>query len=211
MNTSKRQKNRGSSGFTLIEIIAALVVFMIGVMGMVALQGASITATTKSREQTAAVGIARYMITQLKSEFANWDSALALPSDAYPLLNTVFGDVDNIERWVQYGGEVASGGDLRFDDLFGHSGLSDGAAARFCVNYRVETLETFSDDVTATLADYNVWLIRVRVSWTKDGYFQSGETNWNVCSPDDVESRILNDGSDDVVELVSTATREFTR
>ena len=209
----KRRKKRKASagGFTLIEIIAALAVFMIGVMGMVALQGASIHAAVKSRQQTAAVGIARYMITQLKSEVASWNKAqnTGFPTDTYPLLSGVFSTAVNTGQWIQFGGSDGSGAELRLDDYLGHSGLGDGPASRFCVNYMISNLETFAGTVNPW--DYTVWLVRVRVSWTKEGFFQEGGIDWNICDPSSVNNRIVTVGSDDVVELVSTATREFAK
>jgi type II secretory pathway pseudopilin PulG len=212
-NTKKgiSRTRRGGAGFTLVEIIAALAVFMIGVMGMVALQGVSIQAATKSRQQTAAVGISRYMITQLKNEFAAWQMSQPLPGgNLYPLLSGVFtNSANNSGSWVQFGGAVASGGDLRLDEFLGHSGLDDGSASRFCVNYWVSPLEVNLPEGT-TAQDFTVWLVRVRVSWTKDGYFLTDNIDWDVCDADSVADRIAT-GSDDVVELVSTATREFAR
>ena len=207
-----REKNAKSAptGFTLIEIIAALVVFMIGVMGMVALQGVSIQAAVKSRQQTAAVGIARYLVAELKSEFAAWDrnQGTSFPDEYALLKGTVSSGVVG-GAWIQFGGANASGADLRIDELLGHSELSDGSAARFCVAYRVDPIENLPAGTPST--DYSVWQIRVRVSWTKNGYFQSGNIDWTDCSVANVASRIVTVGSDDVVELVSTATREFSK
>jgi prepilin-type N-terminal cleavage/methylation domain-containing protein len=204
------------SGFTLIEIVIALVVFMIAVMGMVSLQGASINAASKSRKQTAAVSIARFVITDLKSEFAGWDKAQAIttfPSGRYPLLQTIFGQPTAVDEWIQYGDNLGQGqGDFRFDEFLGHSGLANNAgASRFCVNYRVNPIEVpvWGDPFAYT--EFSVWQIRVRVSWTNEGAFQTNGTAWDVCAPATVEQRILVDESDDAVELTSMATRELSR
>lgn len=211
-NGKRETKN---NGFTLIEILAAMAVFMIGVMGMVALQGVSIQAAVKGRQQTAAVNIARYLITELKSEFAAWGRAPnpTFPSSSFPaqfaLLSAAASNNTLGGNWVVFGGPDADNNYLRVDELLGHSQLSDGSAARFCVAYRVDTIENLPEGTS--LDNYSVWEIRVRVSWTKDGYFQIGNTSWNDCSIASVNARIVAQGSDDVVELVSTATREFAR
>ena len=217
MNMGKRTKSnreRAQGGFTLIEILAAMAVFMIGVMGMVALQGVSIHAAAKGRQQTAAVNIARYLVAELKSEFAAWGRAPGptFPSSSFPaqfaLLSAAASNNALGGDWIVFG-DPNSEADLRVDELFGHSQLSDGSAARFCVAYRVDTMEHFPEGTP--LDSYSVWQIRVRVSWTKEGHFQAGNIDWDDCSIDNVNARILIHGSDDVVELVSTATREFAK
>ena len=207
---------RADNGFTLIEILAALTVFMIGVMGMVALQAVSIHAAGKGREQTAAVNIARYLIAELKTEFAAWGKAPGptFPTSDFPdefaMLKAAASEDSIGGNWVVYGGTSGSDGSyLRLDELLGHSDLSDGGAARYCVSYRVDPLEHYA--AGTALDRFSVWQIRVRVSWTKSGYFQVGNIDWKDCSIDNVDTRIVDLGSDDVVELVSTATREFAR
>ena len=214
MQIPTRRRSADQGGFTLIEIVVALVVFMIAVMGMTALQSASIHAAAKSRRQTAAVNIARYVITELKGEFASWDKdqdTTTFPSGRYPLLASVFGD-DAIDQWIQYGDEVGGDeGDFRFDEFLGHNALaeSNSGASRFCVNYRVQPLENLGD--SATPQSYSVWQLHVRVSWTMDAAFQTNDTPWNLCDPTTVNTRIVTDASDDVVELSAMATRELAK
>ncbi len=213
MRQAKHTKNRKDEGFTLIEIICAMAVFMIGVMGMVALQGVSIHAAAKGRQQTAAVAVARYFIAELKSEFAAWDTGtVGFPNNPFPdefalLDSAASGTNITTNTWIQFGADGSGG--LRLDELLGHSQLSDGGAARFCVGYMLTPLENHPDGTP--LNEYSVWQIRVRVSWTKEGHYQAGNVNWNDCSIASVNARIVTVGSDDVIELVSTATREFAR
>ncbi len=202
-------------GFTLIEIVIALVVFMIAVMGMTALQGASINAASKSRSHTAAISIARFVVTELKNEFAGWDKAqpIGFPAGEYPLLQGIFGDPTAVGQWVQYGGDVSGDGDFRLDEFLGHNALGEknSGASRFCVNYRVNPIERLEGIDPGAYDQYSVWQLRVRVSWTNEGAFRTNNTAWNVCDPVTVEKRILTDESDDVVELTSMATRELSR
>ena len=186
---------------------------MVAVMGMTALQSASIHAAAKSRRQTAAVNIGRYVLTALKSEFASWDKGkdTIFPSGRYPLLQSIIGN-DAVDTWVQLGGEVGAGdGDLRLDEFLGHNALaeSNAGASRFCVNYRIAPLEDLGAETG--YEEYSVWQIRVRVSWTMDSAFQTNNTPWTLCDPTTVETRILTDGSDDVVELSAMATRELAK
>ena len=210
--TQTSRATLGQGGFTLIEIVVALTVFMIAVMGMTALQGASIHAAAKSRRQTAAVNIARYVITELKGEFASWDkdrNNTNFPTGRYPLLASVFSG-NAVDQWIQYG-DAVSDGDLRLDEFLGHNALaeSNSGASRFCVNYRITSLENLGAGTPPE--SYSVWQIRVRVSWTKDSAFQTNDTPWNVCDPATVDTRIVIDASDDVVELTAMATRELAK
>lgn len=222
MRIRTRIKDAPSSedGFTLLEIVIALVVFMIAVMGMVALQGASIHAATNSRRQTAAVNIARYVVTEFKNEFAGWDKLQVgtdFPSNGYPLLQSIFeGDTPvGPGVWVEFGAGIDGDEGFRLDEFLGHSKLEDenGAAntgaSRFCVNYMVQPLETFEG--APEPSEYSVWQVRVRVSWTKEGAFLTGNISWTVCDPTNVTARIETEGSDNVVELTAMATRELAR
>jgi hypothetical protein len=156
------------------------------------------------------------VITQLKTEFASWDRAkenLNFPSGRYPMLSAVFVSEPQVGVWVQYGDSDEDGVSLRFDEYLGHSSLDSSDAYRFCVNYRVDNLEN-PELLSATENDYwdlSVWEIRVRVSWTREGFYHTNNTAWRDCSPTQVDTRILDDLSDDVVEMVSTATRELAR
>ncbi len=209
-SSEHRSLRKSECGYTLIEIIAALAVFMIGVMGMTALQSVSISAAAKSRNQTAAVSIARFITAQLKTEFASWDrdkeNTAEFP-DNYPLLKTIFAEDSSAGTWIQYGeGTEGEVGDFRVDEFLGHSALeSNTGPSKFCINYRVDSLENLGE---VEPSQYSVWQIRVRVSWTNEGAYAA---DWDKCDPTNVERRILTDASDTVVELTSIATREMAR
>jgi Tfp pilus assembly protein PilV len=208
--TDTRQKQ---GGFTLIEIMAAMIVFMISVLGLIAMQKASIGAAEKARQQTAANNIARFVTTQIKTEFANWKENTLAPasSQAFPLVSAaIAADAlgnDSVDSWVQLGGDVGTA--LRLDDFLGHSALTDNdGASRFCVNYKLTPLAP-----TLPRNAQTVWRVRVRVTWTRSGgdFFQPiGGTAWNVCTPVAIQARI-DQSADDVVELVTMASREFAR
>ena len=65
-------KNRVKNGFTILEVLVALIIFIIAVMGLGTLQRASIAGTDRGRQHTAAVNIARYFLNELKVEISNW-------------------------------------------------------------------------------------------------------------------------------------------
>jgi Tfp pilus assembly protein PilV len=204
------RRGRGGPGFTLIELMASLVVFMVTVMGLVAMQRASLGAADLARQQTAAVNIARFFMTQLKTEFANWplDTNNTVPSGSqFKLIVGDDGGSDILiprDTWHLVGGDT-----FRLDEFLGHSSLSEegdnSAISRYCVNYMISQIENVNPAEAAA-----VWLVRVRVSWTKDGFFNtSGSGAWSSCTSTAVNQRITTDLSDSVVELVGTATREI--
>ena len=215
-----KRTRTNEDGFTLIEIVIALTVFMVAVMGMITLQGASINAATKARRHTAAVNIARYVITELKTEFAGWDkiqTSTNFPTGTYPLLSGIFSSSGAGQgAWARFGDNIdGTLGDFRLDEFLGHAQLENNdGASRFCVNYRVDPLEILPGDANPqgnSAGEHSVWQVRVRVSWTKEGAFGVNNTPWKLCDPTNVDQRIITDGSDDVVEILATATRELAR
>jgi prepilin-type N-terminal cleavage/methylation domain-containing protein len=193
-----KKPRRMARGFTLIEVLIALLVFMVAMLGLVALQRASISGANIGREQTAAVNLARYVMTWLESEAATWPIADpgATPSEVgFPLLSR---GISTADTW-----QTLSSTDVRFDAHLEHSGTPLYTAsvdtAQYCVHYRVKPLGNPDDQVA-----YQVW---VRVTWPKWG--QYGGTTWKNCA-----SRALAGpavvGTYQVVELTGVVTREYT-
>ena len=56
------RKQRTENGFTILEVLVALIIFIISVMGLSTLQSASIAGTDRGRQHTAGVNIARYFL-----------------------------------------------------------------------------------------------------------------------------------------------------
>ena len=210
------EKNKG---FTLIEVMFSLIVFMVAVMGLVALQRVSLEGAERGRQHTAAVNVASFFLTQLQSEIATWGehvSVTSFPSDRFPMLTGAIGGATTLPAtWF----ELNSNNSLRVDEFLGHSSLDDGnASSRFCVNYMISCLESPLDEsqnpipCQTNIDEVTVWKVRVRVSWPKKLQFESGGggTNpWTSCAPDDVNLRVDQTHTDDAVELVAVATREL--
>lgn len=215
MREARRKRRRQCAGFTLVELMASLVVFMISVLGLVSLQRATIGAGDFARQQTAAVNIARFFMTEIKTEFGNWDAAYTVPTTLpvahFPLIAAGGSGLVARDTWQVLGPTGVN--NFRVDDFLGHSLLldTDGNPAnnlfsRFCVNYMITQME----DASINPQDASVWLVRVRVSWTKNGFLANNA--WENCTPGSVTDRINGTGnvqhSDNAVELVSAATRE---
>jgi len=70
-NAIRRNHNEG--GFTLLEVIIAISIFMVGLLAIGSLQTRAVLSNSKSRDITEAVGIAMRTAEQLMSE--EWDPA----------------------------------------------------------------------------------------------------------------------------------------
>lgn len=194
--TKSRRRTRG---FTLVEVLIALLVFMVAMLGLIALQRASVSGANTGREHTAAVDLGRFVMTWLENEAAAWPLAdtTAVPDAAdLPLLNR---GLNNVDEW-----QTLSATDQRFDDYIEHSGtpLYTGGvdSAQFCVHYRLLPLPAGSTDPLA----YQVW---VRVTWPKWGQYKGGD--WNACGARlGANSTVI--GAYQVIELTGVVTREYT-
>jgi prepilin-type N-terminal cleavage/methylation domain-containing protein len=196
---------RTSRGFTLIEVIMALLVFTVAMLGLVALQRASVSGASMGREHTAAVNLARYVMTWLENEAAAWPLADTTPAPAsLPLLNQALDLADDEEGgdWLALSDDAA---DTRFDTHLEHSGtlldMSDVDTATYCVHYRVKPLGDVDDPVA-----YQVW---VRVTWPK--WKQYAAADWTNCEARrtaGVDPAVI--GAFNVIELTNVVTREYT-
>ncbi len=200
----KQTNRRPGQGFTLIEVMIALVVFLVAVSGLVALQKASIEGAFKSRQATTANNIARYFLTELKNEMQAWRPDIrALPGADLPLVDAALDNGQGV--WTP----LDTGGTLRVGPYLGHTAaLGEGGNFRYCVNYRLDPMDFHVGD---QLGDALLWTLRVRVAWTRAKQFALTDEAWTDCTVDAVEARIGADGSDDVAELVSVVTREVVR
>ncbi|MCP4599359.1 MAG: hypothetical protein GY847_02290 [Proteobacteria bacterium] len=180
-------------GFTLIEVMFSLIIFMVSLTGLVMLQRVSTQGAQKGKEHTAAVNVASFFITQLQNEISNWwAETVDLPANRYNLLGNAMPDPDPA-GWQVLGTRV--GEFLYHDEL-------DNSSSRFCVAYRIYPLDGTAENSSLPRM---VWEIRVRVSWTKLGQFES---DWTDCTQ---ATDRIDDGIDEVVELVAIATREFAQ
>ena len=65
--------SRRSSGFTLLEVMMALTVLAIGMLGMVALQTSTVTATQQANQFAIANSIARTWVSRLQRDAQRWN------------------------------------------------------------------------------------------------------------------------------------------
>lgn len=203
--------DKGSSGFTIIEVMIALIVFMVAVLGLVSLQRASIAGTDRGRQHTAGVNIARYFLNELKVEISNWEEygpgqapANCAPDTAVsnnlPLLARAL-EATCLGPWT-----LLDDGTTRVDEFLGHEDMTDNDSnSHFCVHYRVSPFPPHS--VANPGPEALVWQVQVRVAWAKPGQY----ADWQDCDPDLFETDGDRENSTDIVELMGFATRELAQ
>jgi type IV pilus modification protein PilV len=73
---SSRRRSRAARGFTLIEVVVALGVMVVGVMGVIAMQQQTIMVNSIARQRSVATQIAQTWIDRLKQDaLMNWTQA----------------------------------------------------------------------------------------------------------------------------------------
>lgn len=72
MNSYQRLKHSRSTGFTLVELMIAMVVLMIGIMATMAMQTSALAGYTATRDGTAAADLGRSIEQIIKTEATRW-------------------------------------------------------------------------------------------------------------------------------------------
>ncbi len=70
---SRGASRRGARGFTLIEVMMAMTVLLIGLMGIVALEKATIVTNVDARQLSTGSSIARVWLERLQTDATNWN------------------------------------------------------------------------------------------------------------------------------------------
>lgn len=208
MPVKRRDMRNPPFGYTLIEVMFSLVVFMTAITGLVALHAFSSKGVGEAKDHTIAVNIATFFLTELQNEVSSWSEDIegdfpdAFPESRFPLLRVAYGGLD---QWHNLASTLD---DFRVGDYLGHSSLDNSNLdSRFCVNYMVSPMEERWPGVTDD-SKCRVWKVRVRVSRSRPGQYVS---DWNLCEPSKVTARIETSKGDSVVELVAVATREYAK
>jgi len=98
---------RTQKGFTLIEIMIALVVLLTGILGVMSMQYYAVSGNSSSREMRVATSLSQQLVEQLKSTpYANLASS-ANPDPVPMAETTISGGIDYTMRWWVLGDCVA--------------------------------------------------------------------------------------------------------
>ncbi|MCP4676593.1 MAG: prepilin-type N-terminal cleavage/methylation domain-containing protein [Deltaproteobacteria bacterium] len=219
------KRKRRVRGFTLLEVMYSLVVFVVALSGLVALQRVSAHGAMQGKRHTAAVNVASFFMTQIQIEFSSWWSQQGisgvLTGTQYPLISNVLNGGAGIRAWQT----LDTPGDFRIEEYLGHSDLDPAVdndpVSRFCVNYMLIPVQEGECNPATGLRPQNgceihldyisIWRIHVRVSWTRDGELDV-EPDWKDCTPASVDARLADPlNTDEVIEIVGSATRELAQ
>ncbi len=176
----KHGKKTGQRGFTMIEVMMALTVLAIGMLGIIALQKATVVGNQEAQQITVANAIARSWIERLQRDAGRWNHPSTLKAKS---------DIDETV-WLNNVGGPSS---LWFRPVM--SGLEPGASPAFDRNGvdidLTDSAKMLSDAVYCTHLRlrwiYPDQLIRaeVRVFWAKRQLGNPGTAPWitaGICS-----------------------------
>lgn len=166
--------NTREAGFTLIEVMTAVVVMTIGASGILAMQGATIHANQDAQETGVATNFAATWIERIKRDARLWTAA-----GNADLANTRYlGALANADRTATYivppRDELSEADKLNESSAANHQGFDvhpaqDGtlSGARFCVNLRLTVVHAYDPLTGGIAATSNADAVRadVRVWW----------------------------------------------
>jgi hypothetical protein len=156
-----------SSGFTLVDILAALAISVIGFLAMVHLQSGILRANTTSRDMTMATHLAWHLIETIKMEAVEWTNDTSQPYNQpkFKYLNQIPDpNAGSTSGWLT---AFDTTSDFRMINILGRDQAYDGGALtqfpdtvsrRFCVRYRL----------TWILSNM-LMRVDVRVLWPREG------------------------------------------
>jgi len=154
-------------GYTLIEVMTAVVVLTIGATGILAMQGASVRSNRDASETSTAINWATTWVERIKRDAVRWNATgnTDLAQTRY-LLNATA----NPGAWVLPNTTVepqSSPG----ADVFGYDVLpADAANIRYCINLRFTVVQAYNPTTRTMLAasDANAVRADVRVWWHRN-------------------------------------------
>lgn len=140
---------RRASGFTIVEVLVAVIITAIGFAAIFSLQIGSMQGNIEARELAAATNLAERFVADLRSEAYMWTTGLRPPADSTPRLAL------QPEQWhtltpdpVDHNGRAHTDQDAQFGSPL--------ARQRFCVHYWLGQRDPAMDGVIR---------VQVRVVW----------------------------------------------
>jgi|SoiMethySBSTD1v2_1073268.scaffolds.fasta_scaffold195851_3 prepilin-type N-terminal cleavage/methylation domain-containing protein len=154
----QRAARRGRAGYTLVELMMALALFTVAVLGIISLQKLMVVASAHAKNVSVAERIAQSWATQLQLDSASWRAT----NTGTNWLGGVGGG------WVRpaYVGGVQNFG-AAFDALGNPLSETSGdlARARYCTHVRLSWLYPQNLPVTGN----GLMRAEIRVFWLRDG------------------------------------------
>lgn len=176
----KQRKGRSlSRGFSLVELMIAMVVLVIGIMATMAMQFTSLAGYTAAREMTGATEMARLVEQRLRAEATQWAPGQPIPA----------GDSPYYENSLFSGATTSAWTLVTTTSPVSNRGLEVGAR-RFCVFIRGTILEDGDPSVAAPM-DLVAATIAV-VYPGANGSFpgRTGDNPWGDCGQIEVSDLV---------------------
>ena len=169
--TKKRKLSKGSLGYTLVEVMAALMLFGIGLLGIMAMEVVATKGNMDSHDLTVATTMGEWWLERLRMESLMWNnSANDLNVQDTPMLLPHQVDIptpSGTTDWIKPPGTTDGSTPLnpRYDKWM--RAADNLTAGEFCMQYKLTTI-TANELVRA----------EVRVMWWKN---PSRPAGWTVC------------------------------
>ena len=165
-----RRTRKQQAGYTLVELMMALALFTVGILGIVSLQKLMVVSTAHAKNVSVAERVAQSWASQLQLDSLGWQQSL--------MGVNWLGSVGT--GWVR---PAYVGGVINFGAAFDAVGnpLSDGATdlarARYCAHLRLTSLYA---DAQPTVGN-GMMRAEVRVFWLRDG--EANISASGICEP----------------------------
>jgi prepilin-type N-terminal cleavage/methylation domain-containing protein len=161
-----RSKSRAERGYTLVELMMALALFMVSMLGIISLQRLVVTTNAHAKNLATAQLIARSWAAQLQLDSTLWTN------------NSLSGRLNEAGAWQRPGYDSTRRFGAAFDALGNPLQDSDAgrAQARYCTHVRMKRLYGSATGVTGS----DVLRAEIRVFWLREGESTFGNAN-SVC------------------------------
>ncbi len=152
----QRSARRGRAGYTLVELMMALALFTVAVLGIISLQKLMVVSNAHAKNVSVAERIAESWVAQLQMDSTTWRTTRTTTD--------FLGSVDG--GWVRPAFVAGSKNFGAAFDALGNA-LTDAQLdrARYCTHVRLTTLYSETTPVTGN----GMLRAEVRVFWLRDG------------------------------------------
>jgi prepilin-type N-terminal cleavage/methylation domain-containing protein len=166
--TLRRRNKRSARGYTLVELMMAIALFTVGVLGIISMQKLTVVSNAHSKDVSVAQRIAQSWAGQLELDATQWRSAFG---PGWLNSNAAWGRPAYVSGRT-FGAAFDSLGNPLTDTV------ADQARARFCTNVRMSWLYPNNGSVMAGNAMLRA---EVRVFWLREGATPLDSTT-SVCA-----------------------------
>ncbi|MDB4990357.1 MAG: hypothetical protein JWN04_5535 [Myxococcaceae bacterium] len=144
-------RQRGRAGFTLLEIMIAVVIMTIGAAGILAMQGASVRSNQDANETSTAINFATTWMERFKRDARLWTAVGSAPLASTQYLSNA---LTVPPAWVV---PAAVAPESAGADYFGFDTPIATGDVRYCVNARFTQAHLFNGNLDAIRVDVLVW------------------------------------------------------